>query len=167
MIQDSATERFRCGRQPARCPAIIGAGRRIATRVIVSEDKSGAAVNRRVGDDRAQGKRRAALIASVAGDVEAARLVVDMRDPQALATRIGVGEAPGEEAARRFQPVEFQRQFGTLNSHGRRVGGAGAASYLNRVRTDPNINRCGAITTLLVRVRSAYRDSLRCSNIST
>jgi hypothetical protein len=51
------------------------------------------------------------------GYVEAARLVVDMRDPQALALWIFFREAPRKEIAGGSEAVELQREFGTLIPH--------------------------------------------------
>ena len=72
---------------------------------------------RRVGDDRPEGKIGAFLNACVAAQVDATRLLIDMRDPQAFGSRIGIGEAAGEEVARGCAPVQFQRKIGTLVSH--------------------------------------------------
>ena len=65
------------------------------------------------------GKSAPRLVALMARQMEAARLIVDMRDPQAFAARIGVGEAAREEGPGCGQPVELQREFGTLIPHAR------------------------------------------------
>gem|GEM_PF-306785 len=117
MIEDRAVQRFRRAGQPARRPAILAAGRRIAARMVVGEHDPGAAMGGRVGDDRAQWETGARFIASVAAQVNTAGLVVDVGDPQALEHGIGIGEASGEKVARGFEPVQFQGKFGTLVSH--------------------------------------------------
>lgn len=82
--------------------------------MIVSQHQAGAAMGRRVGNDRPEREGRAALFARVARDVQAARLIIDMRNPEAFEQRIGIGETTCEKPSRRYQPVEFQRVFGTL-----------------------------------------------------
>jgi hypothetical protein len=49
--------------------------------------------------------------------METTRLLVDVGDKQILAGWIGVGHAPGEEVTRRREPVQLQREFGTLIPH--------------------------------------------------
>ena len=53
----------------------------------------------------------------MARDMHAARLVVDVRYPQALPPRIEFGEAACEEAACCRETIELQREFGTLVTH--------------------------------------------------
>jgi hypothetical protein len=65
--------------------------------MVVGEDDSGAVVLRRVDDDAPQRQMHAGLVAFVAADMEAARLIVDMGDPQAFAADIIFGKAAGEE----------------------------------------------------------------------
>jgi len=131
--------------------------------VIVGEHDSGATVSRRVGDDRPEGKIGAFLIACVAAQVDAPGLLVDVRDPQAFGGRIGIGEAAGEEVARGFAPLQFQRKFGTLVSHWERLGAAIRGSHRNRVRGGAKTD----VTLPLVPVRAASREGARCANIST
>ena len=66
-----------------------------------------------------------------------------MRHPQGFAAWVGIGEAAGEKAPRGFEPVEFQRQLGTLKSHARKTKWGSAPSHHNRVRCDWNNNRYG------------------------
>jgi hypothetical protein len=54
-------------------------------------------------------------------EVEAAGLFVDMRDPQALQSRVGRSQAIGEKGPRGGQAVQFQGQFGTLIAHRREI----------------------------------------------
>jgi hypothetical protein len=49
--------------------------------------------------------------------MEAARIVIDMGDPQVLASEIPVRHASREELAGGGETVELQREFGTLISH--------------------------------------------------
>jgi hypothetical protein len=65
--------------------------------------------------------------------VEAARLVVDVRHPQAFARRVVLGKAAGEELPRRGKSVEFQREFGTLIAHGRTLAQARNANDWNLI----------------------------------
>ena len=50
--------------------------------------------------------------------MQAARRLVDMGDPQALAGRVGIGDAAGEEGAGSREAVELEREFGTLMAQG-------------------------------------------------
>src|SRR5206468_1772524 len=81
------------------------------------EHDSRAAMLGGVGDDRSQGKGRARLVARIALDMDASRVVIDMCDPQALARGVAIGHAAGEEFPRCCQAVELQREFGTLIPH--------------------------------------------------
>src|SRR5437773_2515436 len=117
MIEHGAIERFGRARQSA-CRAAVGIARaRITARMVVRKDNSRAAMLGGVGDDRPQWKGRARFIAGIALDMNALRIVIDMRDPQALARGIAIGHAAGEEFPRRCQAVELQREFGTLIPH--------------------------------------------------
>ena len=66
--------------------------------------------------------------------MDAARLVVDVRDPQAFARRIRISEAPGEKLARGIETFEFKRKFGTLITHAHDVGDGAPPAHPNRVR---------------------------------
>ena len=62
-------------------------------------------------------------------------LLVDMRDPQAVARRVAVGDAAAKIAGR-GEAVELQRQFGTLIAHAQAYAGARSAAHRNRSDTD-------------------------------
>ena len=83
----------------------------------MGEDDTRAAMLGGVDDDLAEREARAGLVAFVAGDVEATRLVVEVSDPQRLPPGIGLGEASGKEVARGRQAIDLERGFGTLKSH--------------------------------------------------
>ena len=102
--------------------------------MVVRQDQAAAAVARRVGDDHADRHVGAVGIAVMAAEVNAARVVVDMRDPQMLLLRVGFGQAAGEEAPGLLQAIEMQRGFGTLMEHGANLCEGGRASDFNRVR---------------------------------
>jgi hypothetical protein len=61
-------------------------------------------------------------MAVVAGQVQAARVIVDMGDPHMFQARIRLCQAAGEEAPGLVQAVEAQRGFGTLLEHARSLG---------------------------------------------
>ena len=63
----------------------------------VGEHDPGTAMDRSIGDDRTHRKIRAPFIAFVAGDMEAAGLIVDVRHPQILPSGIRISHAAGEE----------------------------------------------------------------------
>ncbi len=143
MVENRAVERFGRRGEPAGGSAIGVAWGGIAARMVVGEHDSGAAVSRRVGDDRADGENGAFFIAFVAAQVDASGLLIDMRDPQAFAHRIGVGEAAGKEVASGLAPFQFQRKIGTLISHSGRLGARVPGSHLNRVHVGAKVNRSG------------------------
>jgi hypothetical protein len=93
-------------------------------------------VRRRVGNDFADRKERSSLIATMAGKMEAVRLVIEMRDPQALSQPVLFGEATCEEGPRGFHAIKLQREFGTLIPHGNQLRDAALPAYLNRIRND-------------------------------
>lgn len=103
----------------------------------------GATMGYNVDDDRAQWEICARLIASVAAQVNAEELAVEVRNPQAFTGWIGIREAAGEEASDRYRTIQFQREFGTLISHSGSLSAAVAASHLNRVHVAHKIDRNG------------------------
>ena len=109
VVEHREVDRFAGQRKPAGDLAIGGAWGRIAARVVVGEDHSGAAVCRCVGDDLAQREAGPAIIAVMPRKVDAPRPIVDMGDPQMFLGWIGLGEAIGEESPGRFETVETQR----------------------------------------------------------
>ena len=117
MIEDPAIDGLGGGGQAPRGALVALARRRIAARMIVGEQDSRASVYRRVDDDRAERKVGAAFVSIVMGKVQAIQLGVDMRDPQPLAPRIGLRDAPRKECAGCGDAVELERKFGTLISH--------------------------------------------------
>ena len=109
MVDDRAVERLGGVGEAASSAAIAVAGRGIAAGMIVGEHDPGAAMKRGIGDDPAERKIGAALVARMARQVEAVRLIIEMRDPQAFPRRIGIGHAAGEEGAGGSQAVELQQ----------------------------------------------------------
>ena len=85
--------------------------------MIVRQDDPGAAVLQRVGDDFPKGKDGAGLVPFMAGDVQAASKIIDMRDPQAFAPRVEFGKAACEKAARGSESIELKWTFGALIMH--------------------------------------------------
>jgi hypothetical protein len=83
----------------------------------MGQDDPGAPMRRGIRDNVVQRKVRAGFIARMAGEVKAAGLVVHMRDPQALASGIGVGDAACEKGASGGETIQFQGEFGTLIAH--------------------------------------------------
>lgn len=92
-----------------------------------------AAVERGVGDNRAQWEGDPGFVAGMAAEVQAARLIIEVRHPQAFAGGVAVRNAHGKEGARGSDAVEFQRKFGTLTSHCARVIEPAAAGDRNHV----------------------------------
>jgi hypothetical protein len=63
---------------------------------------------RGVGNDLPHRKGRARLIALVARDMEAARFVVHVRDPKALALRVELGEAAAKNLRAASRPSSLR-----------------------------------------------------------
>ena len=125
--------RFGGERQPARRAAVGIARTRVAARMVMGEHDPGAAMLGGVGDDRPQWKIRPRIVARMARQMDAARPLVGVRDPQVLAARIAVGQAAREEGPGRGEPVELQRRFGTLIPHGVSLASARSNADCNRV----------------------------------
>ena len=51
------------------------------------------------------------------GQVDAARLLIDVSDPQPFAAGVGLAEAAGEKGVGGRKAVKLQRKFGTLEIH--------------------------------------------------
>jgi hypothetical protein len=85
--------------------------------MIVSEHHPSAAMDDGICDDLPDREIGPGFVAVVAGDVQTARLIIDMGNPQAFTRRIRVFDAAGEKGPRCGEPVEFQRMFGTLIAH--------------------------------------------------
>jgi len=85
--------------------------------MVVSEDDSRAVILGGIGNDWLQREVHPRIVTFMTTDVEAARLIVDVRDPQGLAGEIIFGEAAGEKLPCDGKPIELQRKFGTLVPH--------------------------------------------------
>ncbi len=102
----------------------------------MGEQDRGAVVRGGVGDDAADRQPDAARIPFVVRHVNAARLCVEMRDPEMLDRPILLCEASREEITRRRRSVELQREFGTLVPHADRLTEGGQLLDANRVRSE-------------------------------
>lgn len=131
MVEHRAVERFGRSREPAGRAAIGVARPRVAARMIVGEQDPGAPVLRGVGDDFAEREGGAGFVPSVARQMDASRLVVDMGHPQALPGGIAVGEAAGKKLAGGRQTVELKREFGTLIPHAASLRPHESTDYFN------------------------------------
>ena len=123
MVKNPAVERLDSSRKMSCGSAVGVAGARIAARMIVREDYSGAAVQRCIGDDDPQRKCCSGFVAEMPGEMDTARVAVDMRNPKYLAGRICIFQAVGEEIFGGHKPVKLRRRCGTLISHGCRCIG--------------------------------------------
>ena len=89
----------------------------VSARMVVREHDAGASMPYRIGNDGANGEGRVSSRALVPRQMQAVPLIIQMRDPQALSSRIGLGKAAREEGAGRFPFVQLERLFGTLIAH--------------------------------------------------
>ena len=117
MVEDFAIQRSRGGGEPPGCEAIGSAWPAIAARMIVRQQDAHAAVRCCVPNDRPRGKVCAAGVPFVPGKMDAVQLAINMRDPQALSSGIGLGETACEERAGRIRSVQLERLCGTLIAH--------------------------------------------------
>jgi hypothetical protein len=85
--------------------------------MVVGENDTGAPVRYCIGDDFAQREVGAILASVVAGYMQATCLLINVSDPQMLATRVFFGQTAGEVGLRGGEAVKFQRRFGTLITH--------------------------------------------------
>lgn len=66
--------------------------------MVMGEDQAGAAVACGVGDHLAKREGAGAVGAIMTGQMDAARLLIDMRDPKMFAGRVEFGEAADKKA---------------------------------------------------------------------
>lgn len=83
----------------------------------MGKEDAGAAMLGCIDNDFLYRKVRSAFVARVAGDVEAPRLVVDVRYPETFEAGVVFGKAAGEKVTCGREAVEFQGKFGTLIPH--------------------------------------------------
>ena len=133
MIDQCAADALRRARQSPRGEAVGNAGSRIAAGMVVGEKDSRGGVQCCVCDDWADRERAARLIAFVTEQVNAVPVGIDVRDPQALPSGIGLCEALGEERAGRFQSVQHERLCGTLTAHPTQLCGQPVRFDSNRI----------------------------------
>lgn len=132
MVDHGQIQRFAGVRQGPRRAAVDIARGRVPARVIVRQDDTGAAKPCGIGDDLAHRQADRVALALVAAQVNAARLVVEMRDQQLLLDQ-GFIEIRREERARGLVAGEGSRVFGTLNLHGQKLVALASASHANLV----------------------------------
>ena len=77
--------------------------------MIVGKDQPGAAMAGGVRYHFTQREAGATLVAFVPAEVDTARMVIDMGDPQMLAGWIAFGNAAGEKSLGRREPVQSKR----------------------------------------------------------
>lgn len=133
MIEHGDVHRLAEQGQPPGHGAVARAWRGVAGRVVMGQDQPGAAMYRRIANDLAQRNLGAGLMPVMARKMDAARLIVDMSDPQMLAVPVTLGQKAGEKPPGRFQPVQTQR-FGTLMKHGATLGTVSRQCDQSRVR---------------------------------
>ena len=161
MVEDFAIQRPRGGDEPPGCEAIGSARPAIAARMIVRQQDPHAAVRCCVTDDRPRGKVCAARVPFVPRQMNAVQLAIDVRDPQALSSGIGLGEAACEERAGRIRSVQLERLCGTLIAHPlsmplrHRLGGRAGPKRMLFVKGPRSI-----LDTMTVLVRARQRASL-------
>ena len=134
MVEDRHVHRLAHEGQAPRDPFVSRARGRIAAGVIVGENDAAAAVAGGIADDLADREVGAVDLAVVAGQMDAARIIVDMRDPEMLLVRIDLRQAAGEEAAGGVETVQAQRGFGTLMEHAANLCEGARFSDLKLVR---------------------------------
>ena len=117
MIDQLAVQTISRAGETTGSHAISLAWRRIAARVIVCEEQAPAARHRRVGNDRSHWKPSSAGVALMTRQSDALQSKIDMRNPQALSSWIGLVEAVREESASRLQSVQLERLGGTPIAH--------------------------------------------------
>lgn len=140
MVEHGAVERFGSGGETSGRAAVAVARPGVPARMVVREHDPAAAMRRRIGDDLADRKSAACLVALVTGQMYAVRVRIDMRDPEMLAAGILFRQAAGEERPRSRKAVELQRSVGTLISHCTEVCAAALDGDFERVRYGVKLN---------------------------
>jgi hypothetical protein len=102
--------------------------------MIVGKNDSRAAMRRGGGDDFTDREDGACFVAFVTRQVEAVRRVINMRDPQRLATGVLLRETTGEKFASGRKAIKLQREFGTLIPHAVTVLSIASEDAPNEVR---------------------------------
>ena len=90
---------------------------RVGAWVIVRKHDPCGPVPYGVRNDGADGEGRVAGGALMVCEVQALPPIVQMRHPQALASRVGLGQATRKERAGGFRSIQLERLFGTLIAH--------------------------------------------------
>lgn len=117
VIEDLAVHRLGSAGEAAGGAAVAVARPGIAAGMIVGEQDSDGAVVCGVRNDRPEREIGPELVPHVIGEVNAVERFIEVRDPQPLDLRVGLGKAAGEEFASGGESVELERVFGTLISH--------------------------------------------------
>ena len=131
MIEDAAIDGLCRAGEAAGGTHVAFTRCRVAARMVVSEHDAAASVQSDILHDRPQWKIHACVVAVVTAEVQAIEPVVDMRDPQALHPRVGLGYAAGKECPGRGKVLQLERKFGTLISHAARLKDFGLANDWN------------------------------------
>ncbi len=118
-------------------------------------------------DDGSRGEVRTAGIAFVPGQVQAVGFAIDVRDPQALSSGIGLGKAAGEKNAGRLESVQLERLCGTLIAHGALLCGTTSSHDSNRVRVRPDFIHNRDSSRACTRLRQRISLCPACASIST
>ena len=138
MIDQCAADALGRACQSPRGEAVGYAGSRIAAGMVVGEKDPRGGVQRCVCDDWADRERTARFIAFMMEQVKAIPVGIDVRNPQALSSGIGLGETLSEERAGRFQSVQLERLCGTLIAHPTQLCGQPVRFDSNRVLSRPD-----------------------------
>ena len=108
MVDQVAVDGLGNEAEPARRCTVGWAWADVAAGMIVGDHESLAAMKHRIFDDGAKREGCVAGCALVPRQVQAPTLFVQVRDPQALSSRAGLGEAAREERACRLGPPSLR-----------------------------------------------------------
>ena len=133
MVDNLAAERLGGACEAAGGTQVGFAGPRVPARVVVGKEDCGSAMPRSFNDDGTQWKVDAAGVTGVHRKVQAARLIVEMGDPQALLTGALLLEAPDEELPCRGKAIEGEGNIGTLMTHALILWGGNDEGDANRL----------------------------------
>ena len=115
MVKHRAVESFSCrGKAPSDRAILPG---RPWVAASLGEHDACAMVSGSIGEDLGNWQGARSSSAVMMREMEASRLLVDMRHPQSVPARIGFCEASRKKIAGRVEAMELQRKFGTLVAH--------------------------------------------------
>ena len=107
--------------------------------MIVRQYKPGTAVKRGIGDNLPHWKLDAAFVALMPRQMDAAGLLVHVRNPETFKPWVAIGETAREKCPGSGKPIKLEREFGTLEPHSADLSSCDRRRDWNRLDLGSNI----------------------------